>query len=77
MDEATKTALIERCDKLMFVTLTPEHFEAASSNLGGWTGEQLKLLGVEWPPPKGWKARLIGARVPGSVVAAFIRLCRA
>ena len=32
---------------------------------GGYTKAQLASLGVPWPPPKGWKKKLIKARAIG------------
>ena len=39
--------------------LTAEEIEAARTSRGGWTRQQLAVWGVPWPPPKGWKQRLI------------------
>jgi hypothetical protein len=36
-----------------------EEIMAAQTPAGGWTKETLKSWGVSWPPPKGWKSRLI------------------
>lgn len=30
---------------------------------GGFTRAQLSLLGVDWPPTRGWKASLIGTEI--------------
>ena len=35
-----------------------EIMQAQTPN-GGWTKEVLAKWGVSWPPPKGWKKRLI------------------
>lgn len=40
-------------------TITAEQIEAAKTSSGGWTRETLAAWGVPWPPPKGWKARLL------------------
>jgi hypothetical protein len=32
--------------------------ESMKTPKGGWTKESLQLLGVGWPPPKGWKKKL-------------------
>jgi hypothetical protein len=32
---------------------------AARSPRGAWTAKTLRQWGVPWPPPKGWKRRLI------------------
>ncbi|NBE54721.1 TnsA endonuclease N-terminal domain-containing protein [Streptomyces boluensis] len=41
------------------VVPSPEEIEGARTPAGGWTREQLAAWGVPWPPPKGWKERLI------------------
>lgn len=38
---------------------TAEEIETAKTPAGGWTKEQLAEWGVAWPPPKGWKERLL------------------
>lgn len=39
--------------------MTPQEIDAARTPAGGWTREQLATWGVPWPPPKGWKDRLV------------------
>jgi hypothetical protein len=41
------------------ITPSPSEIEASKTPKGGWTKQQLALWGVEWPPVKGWKRRLI------------------
>jgi len=38
---------------------TEDEIEQARTPAGGWTRDQLAQWGVPWPPPKGWKRRLI------------------
>lgn len=38
---------------------SPEEIEAARTPFGGWNREALAAWGVPWPPPKGWRHRLI------------------
>jgi hypothetical protein len=38
---------------------SPEQVEAARTPAGGWTRAQLAEWGVSWPPPKGWRRRLL------------------
>lgn len=38
---------------------TVEEIEAARTPGGGHTRDQLAEWGVAWPPPKGWRKRLI------------------
>jgi hypothetical protein len=41
------------------VVPSPDDIEAARTEASGWTRPQLAEWGVPWPPPKGWKTRLI------------------
>jgi hypothetical protein len=38
---------------------------------GGWTSEQFKVLGIGWPPPNGWKHRVIGKEISEGEAAKF------
>lgn len=38
-----------------------EKIERLKTVSGGWTKEGLKSLGIIWPPPKGWKRKLLDA----------------
>ena len=42
------------------VKITLEIIEQGQSKEGGWNQAQLEILGVPWPPIKGWKTRLCG-----------------
>lgn len=39
-------------------SITEAEFEAAMSSLGGYSKEQLAIIGVPWPPPTAWKSRI-------------------
>jgi hypothetical protein len=39
---------------------------------GGWTKAQFKILGVPWPPRKGWKKSVIGKAITEDEVKRFI-----
>lgn len=55
--------------------VTAELIEQGKSCRGGWTKAQLAILGVKWPPPKGWKARVIGWKeISDSAAEEFVRL---
>lgn len=41
------------------VRVTAAEIEAAMTKKGGWTRETLAGWGVSWPPPKGWRDKLI------------------
>jgi hypothetical protein len=37
----------------------------------GWTRAQLAVLGIPWPPPKGWRANLIGRLISEDTAEEF------
>ena len=39
--------------------VTAEEIESARLPSGGWSKETLAQWGVSWPPPKGWKRKLL------------------
>ena len=43
--------------------LTYQNIEALKSLNHGWNSAVLELLGVSWPPVKGWRRRIIGKEV--------------
>jgi ribonuclease HI len=55
--------------------ITTELLEQGRSERGGWTRDQLELLGVGWPPPpSGWAKRLVGKEIDDQDGEAFISL---
>ncbi len=45
------------------VTLNRELIQLAATRNGGFTRAQLEVFGIPWPPPRGWKLRLVGQLV--------------
>lgn len=45
------------------VIVTNELVRQGQSERGGWNREQLRILGVKWPPKKGWRSRVLGRRI--------------
>jgi len=43
----------------------------ASLDGRGWTAGQLRVLGVPWPPPKGWRRKLIGTAISDEARIGF------
>ena len=41
------------------INKTEEILESLKTNKGGYNQETLRLIGVPWPPPSGWKKDLI------------------
>lgn len=54
--------------------VTNEFLEKGRSDSGGYNRKQLELLGVAWPPLKGWKKAIIGTNIGDDVAEMFISL---
>ncbi len=54
--------------------VTRDIIEAGQSSNGGWSQEQLRQIGVDWPPVKGWKDQVIGSDFSAAKVEEFLRL---
>lgn len=39
--------------------ISAEEIDSKKTPAGGWTKAQLAEWGVDWPPPKGWRKKLI------------------
>lgn len=44
--------------------LTEQTITALMSINGGWNSEVLELIGVGWPPVRGWRKRIDGTEIP-------------
>lgn len=42
-----------------------------ASSAGGWTSKQLRILGVQWPPPTGWKKKAAGMMLSAEQAKLF------
>lgn len=51
------------------IKLTHKLIHDAARNYCGWNKTQLQLLGVPWPPRKGWLSALIGKEVSEETIA--------
>jgi len=56
----------------MLLTITTEVLATLTTGKGGYTRKGLALLGVQWPPDKGWKKRLVGTTVEVSAIALMM-----
>jgi hypothetical protein len=54
--------------------LTEEILELAKSDNGGWSQNQLNLIGVDWQPERGWKSNIVGKVYPKKVLSEFVSL---
>jgi len=55
-------------------TVTAEMLKQGRSKTGGWSAEQFALLGIIWPPEKGWKSWAIGRRISSEAAKKFVEL---
>lgn len=60
------------------ITLTRENLHELSGSPGksGFTRKQIELLGLTWPPQKGWLTGLIGQKLTSAKFAAVKAACR-
>jgi hypothetical protein len=54
-----KKELAQTFDYDLIQLPTPAEIRAAQTPNGGWTKEQLTKWNVPWPPPKGWRKKLV------------------
>lgn len=55
------------------ITLTWDMIQDASTLNGAWTLAQLQILGIKWPPKKGWLKNLIGKQVTHEQWERFVK----
>ena len=56
------------------VRITESLLDAGRSDRGGLNKNQLAVLGIDWPPAKGWKRQLIGMEIPDEAADSFLAL---
>lgn len=54
------------------VILNKELINAAKTERGGFTAKQLRILGIAWPPKKGWAKDLRGRCLDGGTYQRFV-----
>lgn len=52
--------------------ITEELLAKGRSPAGGWTRAQLIAIGVDWPPIRGWKAKILGTEISEESLQAFL-----
>lgn len=55
-------------------TITRELIDAGRTSSGGWTATQINLLGMQWPPAKGWQEKVIGREISQEDADRFLGL---
>ncbi|MDB5768045.1 MAG: hypothetical protein JWQ61_2859 [Collimonas fungivorans] len=56
------------------IQITEEFLRSGASARGGWTREQLCLLSVGWPAPKGWKRSILGQTIDIAQAQEFLAI---
>jgi len=56
------------------VKITEEFLVSGLSMRGGYSRRQLELLGVSWPPQKGWKLTVMDRAISDEVAEEFVAL---
>ncbi len=54
--------------------VTNEFIDRGRNGPGGWKREQLAIIGISWPPLKGWKKRAIGREITERDAGRFLQL---
>ncbi len=54
--------------------ITDQLIESGRSKSGGWNRKQLSVLGIDWPPTKGWKRRIVGKEINCEQAQKFLDL---
>lgn len=54
--------------------ITNELINAAKTEKGGWTKAQLMVIGINWPPSKGWKETVLGLEISEEKARLFVEL---
>lgn len=54
--------------------ITAEWIQDYATRKGGWTQEQLRILGVSWPPKSGWLDKLVGQELSNEKAQQFQQL---
>lgn len=65
--------VVQECEPEQ-ITLTYQLLHSAGTEGIGFNYHQLKLLGVPWPPKRGWLTRLIGTQVDSRTWETVLRL---
>jgi hypothetical protein len=58
----------------MDIEITMQIILMGKSSRGGWGREQMRLLGVPWPPKHGWVEKVVGTRISREAYNKFLSL---
>ena len=56
--------------------ISDDLIKSGESGNGGWNKQQLAVLGINWPPYRGWRKCIIGKSISDSDAKKFIELKR-
>jgi hypothetical protein len=55
-------------------TVTRDFIQRGANGPAGWNRDQMEILGVPWPRPKGWKRRAVGKIISVGDAEKFLAL---
>lgn len=55
-------------------TVTEDLLKKGMSSKGGWKKAQFALIGIDWPPATGWKAKVLGKSIEPQDEMKFLSL---
>ena len=55
--------------------VTEEFIKKGKTLKGGYTKKQLEILGISWPPQKGWVKKVLNKEISVEEAEEFIRYC--
>lgn len=56
------------------MTITNRLLHLGESGRGGWNRKQIEILGLEWPPRKGWQQTVLGKPITQEDAKRFVEL---
>lgn len=70
----TAGAMEDEHEPPSLVRVTMELIEAGKYGPGGWNAKQLYLIGIKWPPRKGWRHKAIKNLISEENAKLFVAL---
>lgn len=70
--ELLKRTLDREPDEVLILTSKMLH-DASTKGYHGFNAKQLKVIGLKWPPKKGWLKALVGTRMLASTYKQFVK----
>lgn len=69
--ELLRRTLERGTDEMLTLTSKMLH-DASTKNYHGFNAKQLKVMGLKWPPKRGWLKALVGTQISASKYKDFV-----